>query len=90
MADMTCGLVGPHQFDTSELYKYYHMSICQGFTGSSDGKESTCNVEDLGFIPGLRSFLEKEMATSLQFSCRRIPIDSGADGSVHGVTKSRT
>ena len=23
-----------------------------GFPGSSDGKESACNVEDLGLIPG--------------------------------------
>ena len=26
----------------------------QGSPGGSDGKESTCNVEDLGLIPGLR------------------------------------
>ena len=25
----------------------------QGFPGGSDGKESTCNVDDLGLIPGL-------------------------------------
>ena len=24
-----------------------------GFSGGSDGKESTCNVGDLGLIPGL-------------------------------------
>ena len=24
-----------------------------GFPGSSDGKESTCNAEDMGLIPGL-------------------------------------
>ena len=27
--------------------------VSQGFPGSSDGKESTCNVGDLGSIPGL-------------------------------------
>ena len=26
---------------------------CQGFPGGSDGKESTCNVGDLGSIPEL-------------------------------------
>ena len=26
----------------------------KGFPGGSAGKESTCNVEDLGLIPGLR------------------------------------
>ena len=25
----------------------------QGFSGGSDGKEATCNVGDLGSIPGL-------------------------------------
>ena len=29
----------------------------------SDGKESACNVGDLGLIPGLEDPLEKEMAT---------------------------
>jgi len=27
--------------------------ISVGFPGGSDGKESACNVEDLGLIPGL-------------------------------------
>ena len=30
--------------------------VHQGFPGGSDGKESTCNVEDLGLIPGLGRF----------------------------------
>ena len=34
-----------------------------GFPGGSHGKVSVYNVGDLGSIPGLRSFLEKEMAT---------------------------
>ena len=29
------------------------ITIHMGFPGSSDGKESTCNVGDLGSIPGL-------------------------------------
>ena len=28
-----------------------------GFLGGADGKEYTCNAEDLGLIPGLGSFL---------------------------------
>ena len=31
--------------------------------GGSDGKESACNVGDLGSIPGLEDPLEKGMAT---------------------------
>ena len=29
-------------------------SVFLGFPGGSDGKESTCNVGDLGLIPGLQ------------------------------------
>ena len=35
----------------------------KGFPGGSDGKESACNTEDLGSIPGWKDPLEKEMAT---------------------------
>ena len=31
-----------------------YLSIIPGFPGVSDGKESACNVVDLGLIPGLR------------------------------------
>ena len=31
--------------------------------GSSNGKESACNVGDLGSIPGLGRYLEEGMAT---------------------------
>ena len=33
------------------------------FPGGSAGKDSACNVGDLGSIPGLEDPLEKEMAT---------------------------
>ena len=29
-----------------------YMQIIRGFPGGSDGKESACNEEDLGLIPG--------------------------------------
>ena len=35
----------------------------KGFSSGSDGKESACNAEDLGSIPGLGRSLEKEMPT---------------------------
>ena len=34
-----------------------------GFHGSSDGKDSACNVGDPGLIPGQEDPLEKGMAT---------------------------
>ena len=30
------------------------LKIISGFPGGSAGKESTCSIEDLGLIPGLR------------------------------------
>ena len=47
----------------------------------------TCNVGDLGLIPGL----EKGMATHSRVLAWKIPMDRGAWwATVHGVAKSRT
>ena len=43
-----------------------------GFPGGSDSKESTCNVEDPGLIPGLGDPLEKGMATHSSILAWRI------------------
>ena len=40
-----------------------------GFPGGSDGKESTCNVGDLGVIPGLGRSPGGRHGNPLQFSC---------------------
>ena len=45
----------------------------QGFSGGSDGKESTCNAGDQGLIPGWGRPLEKEMATHSSILAWRIP-----------------
>ena len=34
-------------------FKYIYVYIYMGFPDGSDGKESTCNVGDLGLIPEL-------------------------------------
>ena len=44
-----------------------------GFPGSSAGKESACNVGDLGLIPGWEDPLEKGMATHSSILAWRIP-----------------
>ena len=41
--------------------------MIHAFPGGIDGKESSCNVGDLGSIPGLGRSLEKGMATSQVF-----------------------
>ena len=40
-----------------------------GFPGGSDGKESACNEEDLGSIPGLLRFPGGRHGNPHQYSC---------------------
>ena len=54
-----------------------------GFPCGSDGKESTCNVEDLGSIPGLGRSLGEGKGYPVQYSGLEISMDI-----VHGVTES--
>ena len=62
-----------------------------GFPGGSHGKESACNVGDLGSSPGLGRSVEKGMATHSSIRAWRIPMDRGAwRATVHWVTKSQT
>ena len=43
------------------------------FPGGSDGKESTCNVGDVGSIPGLGGSPEGGHGNPLQYSCLENP-----------------
>ena len=56
------------------------------FPGGSDGKESACNVGDLGSIPGLGRSPGEEKGYQLQYS----GLKNSMDFIVQGVTKSRT
>jgi len=44
-----------------------------GFPGDSDSKESTCNVGDLGSVPGLGRSPGGGHGNSLQYSCLENP-----------------
>ena len=57
-----------------------------GFPGGSAGKESTCNVGDLGLIPGLGSSPGEGKGDPLQYS----GLENTMDSIVHGVAKSWT
>ena len=46
--------------------------IFLGFPGDSNGKESACNVGDLGLIPGSEDALEKKLATHSSILAQRI------------------
>ena len=52
------------------------MSV--GFPGDSDGNESTCNVGDLGSIPGLGRSPGGMHGNPLQYSCLEKPMHRGA------------
>ena len=61
------------------------------FPGSSNGKESACNVGDLGLIPGLGRSPGEGHGNPLQDSCLQNPMDRGAQwATVHRVAKSWT
>ena len=49
-----------------------------GFTGGSDSKESACNAEDLGSIPGLGRLPEEGHGNPLQYTCLENPMDREA------------
>ena len=49
-----------------------------GFPGGSDGKESACNVGDLGSISGLGRYPGEGNGSELQYSCLENSKDRGA------------
>ena len=57
-----------------------------GFHGDSDGKESTCNLGDLGSIPGLGRSPGEKKGYSLQYS----GLENSMDYIAHRVAKSQT
>ena len=57
-----------------------------GFPCGSAGKESSCNMGDLGSIPGLGRFLREKKGYPLQYS----GLENSMDCIVHGVIKSWT
>ena len=77
------------------IYIYTHTHIPTpeflGFPGGSDGKESACNVGNLGSILGLGRSPGGRHGNPLQYSCLENPMDRGAWwATVHGVTNSQT
>ena len=67
------------------------IPVFLGFLGGSDGRESTCNAGDLGWIPGSGRSPGEGNGNPLQYSCLENPMDRGAwRATVHRVEKSRT
>ena len=61
-----------------------------GFPGGSLGKESACNVGDLGSIPELGKSPREENGNLLQYSCLENSMDRRAWwATVHGLQRVR-
>ena len=61
------------------------------FVGGSDGKASTCDEGDLGFIPESRRSPGEGNGNPLQYYCLENSMNGGAWwATVHGVAKSWT
>ena len=62
----------------------------EGFPSGSNGKESACNAEGLGLIPGLGRPPGGKHGNPLQYSCLEDSMDREAwHATVHGATKSQ-
>ena len=76
----------PSQIYSRKLDKFKRSIYSKGFTYGSAGKESACNVGDLGSIPGLERSPGKGKGYPLQYS----GLENSKDCIVHGVSKSQT
>ena len=54
------------------MYQFVEVAVVE-FPGGSNGKESACNVRDMGSIPGWEDPLEKEMTTHSSILAWRVP-----------------
>ena len=72
-------------------FRLLHNIEQRCYIGDSDGKESACNVGNLGSIPELGGSPGEGNGNPLQYSCLENPMDIGDWwASVHGVARSRT
>ena len=70
---------------------YPLLYVKGGFASGSDGKESACNIGDLGLIPGSGRSSGEGNGNQFQCSCLENPLARGAWRSTFlGVAKSRT
>ena len=53
------------------------VNVFVGFPGGSDSKESACNAEDPGSIPGLGRLPGEGNDNLLQYSCLENAMDRG-------------
>ena len=88
----------PYVYQTSVLFKglclfiYIRIDSCLGIRinpHSSVGKESACNVGDLGLIPGYGRSPGEGNGNPFQYSCLENPMDRGAwRATVHRIART--
>ena len=76
----------PQQYNVDDNSSFNNFLELLGFPCGSAGKESTCNVGNLGLIPGLGRSPGEGKVYPLQYSGLRIPWTVIG----HGVAKSQT
>ena len=81
----------------SEVFKLHRVILIlaprhiRSFPAGPDSKQSACNVQDPGSIPGLGRSSGEGNGNPLQYSCLENPMDRGAwRVTAHGVAKSWT
>ena len=87
------GILATRPPGKSHLDSFLMQHSCHpGFPRGSDGKESACNVGDLGLIPGLGRSPGGEHGNPLQYSYLENSMDRGSWQAppVHRVAKSQT
>ena len=57
----------------TNTFIFYNYTVMRGFPGGLNGKEFTCNVGDLGLIPGLGRSPGGGQGNPLQYSCLENP-----------------
>ena len=61
-----------------------------GFSGVSDGKESACNVGDVGAVPGLGRSPGEGHGNPPQYSCLEKPMERETwRAAIYGVTNGQ-
>ena len=82
---LTCGCQG-ERWGEGVVREFGVDRYTLAFPCGSAGKESACNVGDLGSIPGLGRSLGEGKGYPLQYS----GLETSTDWIVHGVAKNRT
>ena len=74
--------------ESKKNYNFQGQMLIQRFPGGSDGKESACNVGNLGSIPGSGRFPGEGKGNPFQYSCLENSMDRGVwQATTHGVAK---